>query len=135
MQSSCMHFTCITTPPADPAIEEMNSNDEDPNAYMAYLDDVSPFDQADHDLMMNSPVAPTLPEKHNITKRLFCSQPLPEAHHQQSDGLSQGTLNDVLQETIAKHPKKMASKKRKKHGVEESMSQPVEGSKLKLRRV
>ena len=92
-------------------IEETNANDEDPNAYMAYLDDVSPFDQADRDLMMNSPVSPTLPEKHNVTKRLFCSQPLPEAHHQQSDGLSQGTLNDVLQETIAKHPKKMVSKK------------------------
>ena len=49
---------------------------------------------------------------HNFSKghAEFCSQPLPEAHHQQSDGLSQGTLNDVLQETIAKLPKKVVSK-------------------------
>ena len=119
------------TPPAEPVKEDMNADDE-PIDYLNFLDDVSPLDQPDRDLMVNSPV-PTVPEKYNCTKRLFCSQPTPEA--QPSDDLSQGTLNDVLKQTISKQPRKAVSKKRKQHALDESMSQPVPGSKLKSRRV
>ena len=83
--------------------EDING-DDDPNDFLNYLNDVSPLDQPDHDLMLISPV-PNLSEKYNCTKRLFYSQPAPEACHP-SDDLSQGTLNYVLKETLVKQPKK-----------------------------